>query len=307
MNIKNLEFKTITPEYAKRLLSNNYERNRNIRKSTVLQYARDMKNGNWVSDSRSNQIAPICISKKGKLLDGQHRLSAIVEANIPIKMYVQTDLEEESYKHMDNGIKRTAADVVTTGKNRATLASLLKSAYATKYGTFPIASCLQGKLIGSHPEVRVTRQDIADESVSCDADLYEECARLGKAVNASITKGGGSNYAYCIWLCKWLGRDDKLDSFVEELASTKPANDRNVELIKRTILTRYANKSAPSNSELVSIVLRGYEATRNNIQLERLTGTAKTLALYNSLVDSKREATTQQVQEEEHEIHNNEG
>lgn len=98
--------RTITPDDAKRLLENN-TLNRNISDRTVSALARDMKSGNWVFNGES-----IKISKTGRLLDGQHRLSACVRANVPFETLVIEGLPESAMDTVDAGRKRTAGDVL---------------------------------------------------------------------------------------------------------------------------------------------------------------------------------------------------
>lgn len=83
---------SITPKLAQSLLKNN-RANRPISKKTVESYARDMLNGNW----KTNTGNAISISKDGALLDGQHRLTAVIKSEIPISMWV-------CYGCDDNGV-----------------------------------------------------------------------------------------------------------------------------------------------------------------------------------------------------------
>ena len=88
--MKNLKFETgngimeititdITPDYAKELLLCNTH-NRTLKKQRVSTYSKDMANGNW----RSNGM-PFIIGDDGVLKDGQHRLTACIEANVTLK------------------------------------------------------------------------------------------------------------------------------------------------------------------------------------------------------------------------------
>lgn len=97
------EVMTITPEKAKELLKGNLT-NRQISKSVVNLYANDMKSGNWKLGGQG-----ISISKTGRLLDGQHRLSAIIVANVPVAMLVCTDVDDTNV-NFDTGKKRTITD-----------------------------------------------------------------------------------------------------------------------------------------------------------------------------------------------------
>ncbi len=294
MNIKNLEYKTITPAYAKQLLEKNYENNRRMRAATVAQYARDMEAGKWVTNAYENQIDPVCISKSGKVLNGQHRLAAIVRSDKAIKLFIQTELDEDAYKVMDNGIKRTTADILGSAKNSKHIATLLKYVVATKYGDAPLLSCLKGK-VANAKDVFVTRQDIIEEYEGKNSELYDYCACAGVSMRGAIGKGGAGTYAYFIWLCKWLGRDEALEEFVNDMSSSKAAKCINVELVKRTILQSYVKTSrgnGVSPADLLATLLRGYEATLAGIELDRISHTKNTVSFYSGLVDRKRENRT---------------
>lgn len=65
---------TITPEIAKTMLGENVN-NRRISRDNVNLFAREIRNGEW----RFNGEA-IKFGKDGRLLDGQHRLLAVIAA-----------------------------------------------------------------------------------------------------------------------------------------------------------------------------------------------------------------------------------
>lgn len=89
---------TITPEMAKAFLSNN-PRNRTIKNKRLQKYCNDIKKGSWGISPQ-----PICIGKDGRLLDGQHRLTAVVITNIPLKTVVAYDVPEDAV--IDKGMER---------------------------------------------------------------------------------------------------------------------------------------------------------------------------------------------------------
>ncbi len=70
----------MTVEKAKELLENN-DHNRKVTTSRVQEYAKEMTNGLWLYNGES-----IIVSVSGRLLDGQHRLLAIVESGVEIEM-----------------------------------------------------------------------------------------------------------------------------------------------------------------------------------------------------------------------------
>jgi hypothetical protein len=54
----------------------------------------------------------IAFDSNGVLVDGQHRLAAIIEADLPVEMTVFTDVEPDNFDVLDTGEKRNAADVL---------------------------------------------------------------------------------------------------------------------------------------------------------------------------------------------------
>lgn len=97
---------TITPQIAEGLLARNTH-NRAVRISAVDQYAADMRKGDWQVNGEA-----IKISAGGQILDGQHRLMAILEADTPITTLLITGLPVESQETMDQGRARSFGDVL---------------------------------------------------------------------------------------------------------------------------------------------------------------------------------------------------
>lgn len=95
---------------ATEILENHNSKNRNLSESTVQSYANDMKNGRWTMTHQG-----IAFDVNGTLLDGQHRLWAIVFANIPIEFMVTRGLPvEKDGKFTMDAIDRNR--VRTTGQ-----------------------------------------------------------------------------------------------------------------------------------------------------------------------------------------------
>jgi hypothetical protein len=97
---------TVTPDQAAALLANNAG-NRKLMKTTVSQLADDMRRGHWRLSHQG-----IAIARDGRLLDGQHRLSAIVEAGVAVQMVVFRNVDEASFAVMDRGRVRQLRDIL---------------------------------------------------------------------------------------------------------------------------------------------------------------------------------------------------
>jgi len=100
------EVSLITPEIALEILKTN-KRNRPMKKDLVLFYAEEMKKGSWKLNGES-----IIISSTNILLDGQHRLAAIVKSGIEQQMVVVTGAKNEVFDTIDVGKTRTSGDIM---------------------------------------------------------------------------------------------------------------------------------------------------------------------------------------------------
>lgn len=101
------EVRNITPKIAEQLLDLN-KLNRRIKESTISAYVKQMKAGKWRLTGES-----IKISNSKILLDGQHRLLAVVRSGATVPMLVISELEDEIFNVLDTGSLRTAGDVLS--------------------------------------------------------------------------------------------------------------------------------------------------------------------------------------------------
>lgn len=95
----------IDPKTAESYLNYN-KLNRPLRKGGVEKFASDMKSGNWGLTHQA-----IAFDEQGNILDGQHRLWAIVESGKTIEMPVARGLDPSARDYIDQGIPRTVVDV----------------------------------------------------------------------------------------------------------------------------------------------------------------------------------------------------
>jgi len=101
-----LVLEEITPERALDLMVGNTD-NRNLREAVWQSYARDMKEGRW----KAGQGEPIHIAPDGTIGNGQHRLMAIIESEVPILLPVLYAPLEWRWA-ADQGIRRTFGDLL---------------------------------------------------------------------------------------------------------------------------------------------------------------------------------------------------
>lgn len=102
-----ITIETITPSQAAVWLAGNIN-NRSMRQSLVKQYAKEMKNGTWRLTHQG-----IAFAIDGTLLDGQHRLAAIIESGIAVTMLVTRGVDQRSQLVMDYHARRSSGDALS--------------------------------------------------------------------------------------------------------------------------------------------------------------------------------------------------
>jgi hypothetical protein len=91
----------ITPEKAKQIIELQ-PRNRKVIDRKVNQYAQLIVCGKWSQDHPQGLI----FNKQGELIDGQHRLLAVVKANVAVKFYCTFNAETSSQLLLDTATPR---------------------------------------------------------------------------------------------------------------------------------------------------------------------------------------------------------
>lgn len=145
----------VDPGLAAHWLQNNFV-NRPLTEDTVRSYARDMVNGVWVATHQG-----IAFNDLDHLIDGQHRLSAIVMCGLTIRMMVTFGLPSRIA-----GRAMTTMDAVDRGKTRS-VADQLKIQHGLKNGSAIAMIC--ASIAGMCQSERTRRL-----SVGQTLDIYRE-------------------------------------------------------------------------------------------------------------------------------------
>ena len=181
---------------AAQWLSTNSNNNRRISQTTVRRYAADMIRGKWLITGEA-----IKFDTEGRLIDGQHRLAAIVASKKTVDMAVITGLENDIMSVIDTGKSRSAGDALSiTGmtENSNNVAALARKIIAFNGGTNDVMSSKSIRLKGEP----ITNSDIVEYCKNNDLQPYIRFAfRLSKAQITSIFLHG--DWAFIYWLlCK---------------------------------------------------------------------------------------------------------
>jgi len=98
----------VTPSIAKEWLAKNVSNNRYINDRRITQFARLMATGNWSENTGES----IKFNKNGKLIDGQHRMMALIKANRTMYFCVHYDLPNDAINYIDQNAPRSTGNVL---------------------------------------------------------------------------------------------------------------------------------------------------------------------------------------------------
>jgi hypothetical protein len=146
--------------------------NRDIRPRTVHSYARNMKCGAWgMSDSN------ICFDWDGYLLNGHHRLHAVIEAGIGVWFNVCWDMDPSSFRHMDRQLPRNITTLLKLdGHTHTHQLSAATSMFIRYHQGRKEMFTSQRRLI-SYEEIRTTAEANPDIFESVEY-LHNQCNKL---------------------------------------------------------------------------------------------------------------------------------
>lgn len=251
------EMVKVDAETAQSWLDNCNTHNRKIREAHVLTMARDMNKGRW-----SFNGAPIVFGTDGTLLDGQHRLAAVVKSKSAIPFLVLRGVSEDAQHTMDTGARRTAADAwELAGRDN-------NARRITAVARF--ALIVDNKVDGE----KVSTAEIFD--------FVDHNPLIIHCVNAAGANWKSSGmtprvYDYCFWRLTEVDRDDALEFFraLHDLTDL-PTGSPIAALHRRLMAGNYISRRQLDAEATVSLVFRAWNAWRGGRSLTKLQAVSRT-------------------------------
>ena len=160
----------VTPTMAAKWIARNHQ-NRTLSQKTVDQYAADMAAGKWTFTGQA-----IIFDAAGRLIDGQHRLTAQIKANVTLEWLVVVGVETETRDYID------------IGRPRSVGAQLQIKGVADGNGIAAVARLdliYDGLTNPSKPTVRAHCED--------HVEAFHEGARIGRSI-AQVIHGSTAAY-----------------------------------------------------------------------------------------------------------------
>jgi len=200
MSIKEI---IVTPALAKRYLDRNIN-NRKLNVNRVAVLAKAMQRGEWQFNGDTIRIA-----KSGRLLDGQHRLSAICESGIPQRCIIVDGLNDGTFTTIDTGASRKAGQMLSMlGQRNANVLA------ATSLMVLNMEA--SGNPVSVTASKRPTHSQVVELAESCE--YLQVAARFGSCNGWVKRYIGPSIGAFTYY---WFGRFSEMerDAFFDEIRS----------------------------------------------------------------------------------------
>lgn len=240
------ELVNITPDMAAAWLKSNTH-NRNFRAVVASAYAADMAAGAWLENGQSIRFAT-----DGTLLDGQHRLTAIKDSGVTLRMIVVRNLPNDTQMTMDTGAKRTFADVLRMSgeKNAVNLAAVCLRVNSWENG-------LRKNIKGGTPPTHRQLLDVLDRYPVLRRSV-EIADRV--RITGALTAGSAS---LCHWLFVRLDADDCAFFFARLADRAGLMTDDPIYALGRSLDNLAAGQHRPDEPHVTALVIKAWNAYRD--------------------------------------------
>jgi hypothetical protein len=254
----------VTPNMALDWLTANTN-NRTISKKHVKLLAGMMERNefHFVGD-------PIRFDVDGRLLDGQHRLHAIIDSETSQRFIIVRGLAPESQVYMDAGRKRSPGDQLAVAlgiRNGNRAAAIVRNYLMWRDGLL-----ISETRTISVPEIVTYAED--NEDLVVDATL-----RASRITSASVP----TSAAVCgaVYLAARRINEHDAEVFWERMADGVDLDATNPILVLRNAIIRRARRERWKRTEEWAYYARSWNTWRKNGSLERLQGWRDSITLEN--------------------------
>ena len=246
----------VNPEMAKNFLSKNIINNRSLRKNKVNEYLSLMKKGLWVN----NHPNPLVFTPDGQLIDGQHRLNALIKANVNI--FFKIDVQDKSVMYtIDSGAKRSPGDACKIAgiKNSTLVAAILKIEDAYHFN---------GNFSHRRDGNAISNIEIVDKYFK-NQDFYDNIVQLtnrfyGRGRLLAPTFFGG-------YLAVLLNEDSFIVDFFEQLTTGLDIKNNNIYLLRQRLINEISSTKKTPTSIIHALIIKCYNYTIQGKELKTLS------------------------------------
>lgn len=236
-------FENITPETAQNLLDINTN-NRRLNPRETKKLADEILGDNWTINGET-----IKVSRTNVLLDGQHRLAAVVETGRPIWTAVVRGLPDAAMSTIDTGRSRPMSQIVSlagfsNANHRSAVARIVMAFNAGRTSTHGVNISPTDMLTYLHDEP-------LDAAVAMVA-----------AATAARTPGSSTVLAAAWHICAQLDRESADIFFVEQVMNTIGLTAMSPARALRSRLASFQENSTTAKADQLRFMFAAWNAFR---------------------------------------------
>lgn len=253
---------SVSPGLAKTWLkSNTY--NRRLSKPHVKKLANEMINGRWVLNGET-----ISFDSNGTLLNGQHRLSAVIESGVTVEMVVAIGVEDRrafdvtDVVSLKRGVHQVADMKGIKNPNTVTSVARIVLAFDNSSNMDEFSMIFPSSYQGDPGEVVEKSGEIQDDVINIKE-------KVGRAVLRSA--GSPATFIAILYILKRYNNRD-FESFCEKIRTGifESENDPCMMLRDRVLKGRGGFTSHAWKSTLAAITIKAFNAHSESKKIKNL-------------------------------------
>lgn len=237
-----------TPSQAADVLENHNDHNLPLRNRLTLRYAADMSKGRWTRNGETVKVADT-----GTLIDGQHRLAAIVLSQTTQELLTVRGLPMESQRTVDSGRTRHIGTVLTLDgvRNATTVGSVARRILAWQNGS---------RKDIARPHVEATPSEIMDfvdatpsiETIHAPRAMY---VRANTAIPPTMT-------GVASWLFTEIDEADSIDFFDRLAGGMGMAKEHPIMGLRRIAITHSVSRKRQADWIWLALLIKAWNMYR---------------------------------------------
>ena len=240
-----IEIKTIKPEEAVFLLENPYENQRPIRPKVVSDLEREMRQGTFQLSTDAILIL------RGRLGNGQHRLTAVAQSGKPQQFLVLKTNDESIFKILDCGLRRSVGDAINLPNQTNVTAAArwimaLESEQATPSSGLANSKTTRSEMMGFIEK----NMDQLQDASKFASQLYAKSGLLSKSVATAFI---------CISKRKSKATEESARALLESIYTgvncNGPAND-----FRNRMIANMGSKAKLTQAYIMGLLIKTFVA-----------------------------------------------
>jgi hypothetical protein len=248
------EERDVDPTYAESLLANHNTHNRPLNPAAVNAYAHDMAAGKW-----NPSVDAIALSPDGVILNGQHRLAAVVKSGATVRMLFGLNIPAAAQETMDAGRKRTFANTLSLRgeENYAGVAAVTRLVWAWEKGE----------------RLEPLRVTPTGAQLSETIDRYpaiRRSAAVGNGFRSSGLPVSPSALGLCHWLFSTVDDASSRHFFGRLVDGANLGADDPINVLRRTLINQRTAKTTMRPRIAIAFVIKAWNAHRDGRTLRFL-------------------------------------